>query len=224
MRKSEAPFHVKYLQTMVECLCMLGKVAAAGAMICQRLRPTIHEIITTKIKSHAQNINSSRHGIGPTSHKGITGLHYLKGKFESYQPPKQKCQNGISLAGVVLAVSPVSSVMAPTGAAQATAKELLDSILDTVAHIFENHVIVGELLESKSSQQFDLNAPKSIPADINWNPDSDISNDTGGYSIGFSLTVLQVLFFCFVCYLHLRPNSIQLVSFITVHMLTCINP
>nr|GMC70812.1 exocyst complex component SEC8 [Ipomoea batatas]GMC82672.1 exocyst complex component SEC8 [Ipomoea batatas] len=81
--------------------------------------------------------------------------------------------------------------MAPTGAAQATAKELLDSILDTVAHIFENHVIVGELLESKSSQQFDLNAPKSIPADINWNPDSDISNDTGGYSIGFSLTVLQ---------------------------------
>ncbi|XP_031105855.1 exocyst complex component SEC8 [Ipomoea triloba] len=191
MRKSEAPFHVKYLQTMVECLCMLGKVAAAGAMICQRLRPTIHEIITTKIKSHAQNINSSRHGIGPTSHKGITGLHYLKGKFESYQPPKQKCQNGISLAGVVLAVSPVSSVMAPTGAAQAAAKELLDSILDTVAHIFENHVIVGELLESKSSQQFDLNAPKSIPADINWNPDSDISNDTGGYSIGFSLTVLQ---------------------------------
>nr|GMD63556.1 exocyst complex component SEC8 [Ipomoea batatas] len=106
--------------------------------------PTIHEIITTKIKSHAQNINSSRDGIGPTSHKGIAA---------------------------VLAVSPVSSVMAPTGA--------------------ENHVIVGQLLESKSSQQFDLNAPKSIPADINWNPDSDISNETGGYSIGFSLTVFQ---------------------------------
>nr|GMD83078.1 exocyst complex component SEC8 [Ipomoea batatas] len=104
----------------------------------------------------------------------------------------------------------------------AAVKELLDSILDTVAHIFENHVIVGELLESKSSQQFDLNTPKSIPTDINWNLDSDISNDTGGYSIGFSLTVLRVLFFCFVCYLHLHPNSIQLVSFITVHMLTCI--
>lgn len=33
MRKSDAPLHVKYLHTMVECLCMLGKVAAAGAMI-----------------------------------------------------------------------------------------------------------------------------------------------------------------------------------------------
>jgi len=33
MRKSDAPLHVKYFQTMVECLCMLGKVAAAGAII-----------------------------------------------------------------------------------------------------------------------------------------------------------------------------------------------
>lgn len=33
MRKSESPIHVKYLQTMVECLCMLGKVAAAGAIM-----------------------------------------------------------------------------------------------------------------------------------------------------------------------------------------------
>lgn len=33
MRKTDAPIHVKYLQTMVECLCLLGKVAAAGAMI-----------------------------------------------------------------------------------------------------------------------------------------------------------------------------------------------
>lgn len=33
MRKSDAPLNVKYSQTMVECLCMLGKVAAAGAMI-----------------------------------------------------------------------------------------------------------------------------------------------------------------------------------------------
>lgn len=33
MKKSDAPLHVKYLQTMVECLFMLGKVAAAGAII-----------------------------------------------------------------------------------------------------------------------------------------------------------------------------------------------
>lgn len=33
VKKSDTPLHVKYLQTMVECLCMLGKVAAAGAII-----------------------------------------------------------------------------------------------------------------------------------------------------------------------------------------------
>ena len=33
IRKSDAPLYVKYLQTMVECLCMLGKVSAAGAII-----------------------------------------------------------------------------------------------------------------------------------------------------------------------------------------------
>ncbi|CAL5366610.1 unnamed protein product [Camellia sinensis] len=137
--------------------------------------------------------------------------HYLKGHLESYQLPigwniigcwnaigeRQNMkllfgerQNGISLAGTLLAVSPVSPVMAPIGTAQAVAKELLNSILDAVVRIFEKHVIVGELLESKSSQQSDTNTPKSM-AEINWNPDSDASHDTGGYSIGFSLTVLQ---------------------------------
>ena len=58
----------------------------------------------------------------------------------------------------------------------------------------ENQVIVGELLEAKSSQHVDMNTPKSIPVDANWNPDSEASQVTGGYSIGFSLTVLQVVY------------------------------
>lgn len=33
MKKSDSPLHVKYLQTMVECLFRLGKVAAAGAIL-----------------------------------------------------------------------------------------------------------------------------------------------------------------------------------------------
>lgn len=33
MTKSEASRNVKYLQTLVECLALLGKVAAAGAII-----------------------------------------------------------------------------------------------------------------------------------------------------------------------------------------------
>jgi exocyst complex component 4 len=190
MRKSDALLHVKYLQTMVECLCMLGKVAAAGAMICQRLRPTIHEIITAKIKAHAEHVNCSRPGIGQSGRTATTGLSYIKGQLESYQLPKQKRQNVTSLAGTVLAVSPVSPVMAPMGTAQAAAKELLDSILDTVVRIFENHVIVGELLESKSSHQTHMYTPKAIVMDM-WNPDTESASGTGGYSIGSSLTVLQ---------------------------------
>lgn len=37
-----------------------------------------------------------------------------------------------------------------------------------------------------------MNTPKSMPTDVNWNPDSEASQVTGGYSVGFSLTVLQV--------------------------------
>ncbi|XP_038680238.1 exocyst complex component SEC8-like isoform X2 [Tripterygium wilfordii] len=191
IKKSDAPLPVKYLQTMVECLCRLGKVAAGGAIICQRLRPTIHDIITSKIKVHAEAVSSSRSGIDQAARSSATGLHLVKGKLESFQLPKQKRQNGISLAATLMAVSPVSSVMAPTGKAQAAAKELLDSILDAVVRIFENHVVVGELLESKSSQQVDMNTPKSLMTDMNWNLDTEASQVTGGYSIGFSLTVLQ---------------------------------
>ncbi|CAK7325414.1 unnamed protein product [Dovyalis caffra] len=189
IKKSDAPLHVKYLQTMVECLCMLGKVAAAGAIICQRLRPTIHDIITSKIKAHSELVNSSRSSIDKTAQ--TRGLCFVKGQLESYQLPKQKHQNGILLSGTLLAVSPVSSVMAPIGKAQAAAKELLDSILDTVVRIFENHVVVGELLELKTAHNVDMNTPRSLTTDVNWNPDSELSQVTGGYSIGFALTVLQ---------------------------------
>ncbi|XVE99253.1 hypothetical protein REPUB_Repub03eG0182200 [Reevesia pubescens] len=189
IKKSDSPLHVKYLQTMVECLCLLHKVAAAGAVICQRLRPTVHEIITSKIKAHAEFLNSSRSGIDKASRTGTTNLHFMKRQLESYQLPKQKRQNGISLAGTLLAVSPVSPVMAPTGKAQAAVKVLLDSILDSVVRIFENHVVVGELFESKSSLQSDTITSKSMSTDVNL--DSEASQVTGGYSIGFSLTVLQ---------------------------------
>ncbi|KAI4385743.1 hypothetical protein MLD38_003736 [Melastoma candidum] len=182
--KSDAPLHVKYLQTMVECLCKLGKVAAAGAVICQRLRPSIHDIITSKIKAHITLSSSSRHSIVPT-------VGNKEAKLEQYNVPKPKLQNGKSLVGTLLAVSPVSAVMAPTGKAQSAAKELLDSILDALIRIFENHIVVGEILEMKATQHADINTPKSATVDVPWNHDSDASHVTGGYSVGFSLTVLQ---------------------------------
>ncbi|KAF3506147.1 hypothetical protein F2Q69_00003217 [Brassica cretica] len=190
VRKSDDPLHVKYLQTLVECLCMLGKVAAAGAIICQKLRPTIHEIIISKIKAHMETRNLSKSGSSQSDRTGAVGLHIIKGQSEAYRLSKEKPQNGMPNSGSHLAVSPVSPLMAPGGKAQAAAKDLLDSILDTIVKIFENHVVIGELLELKASQH-DINTPKSLPTDVNWNTDPEASQVTGGYTISLPLTVLQ---------------------------------
>ncbi|KAL0716959.1 hypothetical protein Bca4012_066281 [Brassica carinata] len=190
VRKSDDPLHVKYLQTLVECLCMLGKVAAAGAIICQKLRPTIHEIIISKIKAHMETRNLSKSRSSQGDRTGAVGLHIIKGQSEAYRLSKEKPQNGMSNSGSHLAVSPVSPLMAPGGKAQAAAKDLLDSVLDTIVKIFENHVVIGELLELKASQH-DINTPKSVPTDVNWNTDSEASQVTGGYTISLPLTVLQ---------------------------------
>ncbi|KAJ0244226.1 Exocyst complex component SEC8 [Hirschfeldia incana] len=190
VRKSDDPLHVKYLQTLVQCLCMLGKVAAAGAIICQKLRPTIHEIIISKIKAHMETRNLSKSVCSQGDRMVAAGLHLVKGQSEASILSKEKPQNGISHSGTHLAVSPVSPLMVPGGKAQAAAKDLLDSILDTIVKIFENHVVVGELLELKASQH-DINTPKSLPTSVNWNTDSEASQVTGGYTISYPLTVLQ---------------------------------
>ncbi|VVA97104.1 unnamed protein product [Arabis nemorensis] len=190
VRKSDDPLHVKYLQTLVQCLCMLGKVAAAGSIICQKLRPTIHEIIISKIKAHMETTNLSKSACSQGDRTVAAGMHFIKGQSEAYRLSKEKPRNGMSNSGAHLAVSPVSPLMAPGGKAQAAAKELLDSILDTIVKIFENHVVIGELLELKASQH-DINTPKSLPTDVNWNTDSEASQATGGYTISFPLTVLQ---------------------------------
>ena len=99
------------------------------------MRPTIHEIITSKIKVYAEQRNSSRLGFGQAV-RSETAAHFMKGQIESFHVPKHKCQNGISLAGTLIAVSPVSPVMAPMGKAQSSARDLLDSVLETVVRIF----------------------------------------------------------------------------------------
>ncbi|XP_020274192.1 exocyst complex component SEC8 isoform X2 [Asparagus officinalis] len=191
MKKSNAPLNVKYLQTLVECLCMLGKIAAAGAMIGQRLRPTVHDIIISKIKAHAA-WSSSRSSTDHATRSSTSNLLDAKGLLQNFQILRQKGKHGSSSVGVQLTVSPVPPALTPMGTAQSAASELLSSALDFVIRILENHILVGELLESKSSQQGDiLNTPKSMNGDINWNPDIDSSQATGGFSIGSSLTVIQ---------------------------------
>lgn len=100
------------------------------------MRPTIHETIATKIRAYAEHVISSRPRISQAARTSTAPIHNLKGQLQTYPLPKQKRQNGMSLAGSIMGVSPVSPVMAPMGAAQAAAKELLDSILDTIVRIF----------------------------------------------------------------------------------------
>lgn len=100
----------------------------------QRLRSTIHEIISSKIKAHAENMSSSRPGSGLIAYSST--LQTLKGQLETYQLSRQKRANGISLSGTLLAVSPVTPMMAPMGTAQGAARELLNSILDAIIKIF----------------------------------------------------------------------------------------
>lgn len=193
MKKSDAPLNVKYLQTMVECLFMLGKIAAAGAIISQRLRPTVHEIITSEMKAKAEALDASRPRIDQVSKTTVLGLkHSEGGGFSSYRSTgKQKYQNARSNVAAITNVGPVSLSMAPRGPAQQAAQELLESILEIIVQLLENHIVVGELMESKATLHNGQGSPKTVNGDLNWNPDSDAARVTGGYSLGFSLMVLQ---------------------------------
>src|SRR3954471_23175292 len=64
---------------------------------------------------------------------------------------------------------------------------------EKVLHLPENHITVGELLEQKSSTEVDnVNTPRVANGDTSWNPDSEFSQATGGFSVAFSLSVVQV--------------------------------
>jgi exocyst complex component 4 len=64
---------------------------------------------------------------------------------------------------------------------------------EKVLHLPENHITVGELLEQKSSTEVEnVNTPHVANGDTSWNPDSEYSQATGGFSVAFSLSVVQV--------------------------------
>ncbi|XP_020178218.3 exocyst complex component SEC8 [Aegilops tauschii subsp. strangulata] len=190
MRKADAPLNVKYLRTLVQCLSMLRKVAAAGAVICQRVRPTIHDVITSKIKSYARE--ASKSNIDKVAKRTASDLSHSHGAVTCYQLPKQKKKNEASTLATQLVASPISPVMAPTGDAQHAASQLLGSIFECLVGILENHITVGELLEQKSSTDVDsVNTPHGANGDTSWNPDSEYSQPTGGFSVAFSLSVVQ---------------------------------
>ncbi|XP_062191822.1 exocyst complex component SEC8-like isoform X1 [Phragmites australis] len=190
MIKADAPLNVKYLRTLVQCLSMLGKVAAAGAVICQRVRPTIHDVITSKIKAYSEE--ASKSSIDKAAKRTTSDVSLSDVSIRRYELLKQKTKNGASLMAAQLVVSPILPAMAPTGDAQRAASQLLGSIFECLVDILENHIIVGELLEQKSSSEVDnVNTPHIANGDASWNLDSESSQATGGFSVAFSLSVVQ---------------------------------
>ncbi|XP_078441735.1 subunit of exocyst complex 8 [Wolffia australiana] len=184
MKKSDASLNVKYLQTLVECLCMLGKVAAAGAIICQRLRPSVHEIISSTIKAFTSARGPS---FNSQNAKSEATIYSSRGLAERRLTGK----TGASFIGTQMALSPVSTAMTPIGVAQSAAGDLLTSVLDTVVQIIENHATVGKLLESELAQKSDNHSLRTTSGAGNWNTDAEASQITGGFSLSFSLSVIQ---------------------------------
>ncbi|ONM60846.1 Exocyst complex component SEC8 [Zea mays] len=202
MIKADAPLNVKYLRTLVQCLSMLGKVAAAGAVIWyfssylffnfltedQRVRPTIHDVITSKIKACSEDASKSSMGKAAKTNDVL----HSNGPTPRFQMFTQKTKSGASVMAAQLVVSPISPTMAPTGDAQRAATQLLRSIFECLVEILENHIIVGELLEQKSTSEVDnVNTPHIANGDASWNPDSESFQATGGFSVAFSLSVVQ---------------------------------
>ncbi|KAL5223116.1 hypothetical protein ABZP36_027829 [Zizania latifolia] len=189
MTKADASLSVKYLRTLVQCLSMLRKVAAAGAVICQRVRPTVHDVITSKIRAYS--VEASKSNIDKAA-KGTSDVSHSNGHVSRYHLLKQKTENGVSLMTNQLVVSPIFPAMAPTGDAQRAVSHLLGAIFECLVDILENHITVGELLEQKASTEVDnVNTPHMANGDASWNPDSESSQATGGFTVAFSLSVVQ---------------------------------
>lgn len=193
MTKSKAPLHIKYLQTMVECLGLLGKVAAAGAIISQKLRPAIHELITEEIKARAAAIDACRPRLDQVSRTVSAGskINRITVGAGTFSPKHVHHSGGNAAVGCLLGTGPLGPFMGALGRGQAAAQEILESILGLILRVLENHVIVGEMMEIKSANQGDASSPRKMNGDLSWNADPDIARATGGYSLSFALTVIQ---------------------------------
>ncbi|MCO5586381.1 hypothetical protein L7F22_040321 [Adiantum nelumboides] len=186
--KSESSIHVKYLQTMVECLALLGKVAAAGAMLSQKLRPTIHELVTAEIKVRAEAIDASRPRLDQVLRIVVNGVKHPSSFRRPISSNERASKGSLETRPFAGSVTPS---LGPVGVGQAAAQDLLESILGQVSQVLENHVVVGETMEAKSLTYNDPNSPRRANGDLSWLADPDIARATGGYSLSFALTVIQ---------------------------------
>ncbi|XP_024372095.1 exocyst complex component SEC8 isoform X2 [Physcomitrium patens] len=149
--KSDAPSGVKYLQTMVECLSLLRKIPEGGSIISQRLRPTLHELITSEIKARAKAIEACRPRVDEAQkllESSIMGKYSTSGQ--------KKVKKEISS----------TADAGPMSKLQTAAQELLQSVLTLVLQILENHVVVGQLMEAKEHSFLTSNGHASWSNDV----------------------------------------------------------
>lgn len=99
----------------------------------QRVRPTIHDVITSNIKSYARE--ASKSNIDKVAKRTASDVSHSHGAVTRYQLPKQKKKNEASTLATQLVASPISPVMAPTGDAQHAASQLLGSIFECLVGI-----------------------------------------------------------------------------------------
>jgi exocyst complex component 4 len=137
------------------------------------VRPAVHELITSEIKARAAAMEASRPRVDQVAKL------LRSSSIGMYLAPKQR--NGINGS------SPVAEWGLPVGKAQTDAHELLESVLDLVSQVLENHVIVGEMMECHE------NSPQTTANGVGaWSSDTDMSHLEGsGYNLGFVLTVIQ---------------------------------
>lgn len=196
--KSDAPLLVKYLQTLVEILFMLGRIAAAGSILSQKLRGAVRERIVAEIKAKAAKLDSTR----PRMEKGSNTLGFAsslslprslstprKTRAEDASNPHHG-SNGNSIkppAGAHMRDGAAALVASPMHAAQVAAHDLLESIMQMLLQVLENHVCVCELIDKKVANV----ATQGSRGVSLQEQDIALNAPTGGYSMAFAWSCIQ---------------------------------
>jgi len=113
----------------------------------QRVRPTIHDVITSKIKAYTEE--ASKSSTDKAAKRNSDGSH-SDGPNPRFQMLKQKTKNGASVMAAQLVVSPISPAMAPAGDAQRAAGQLLRSIFECLLDILGTCYVSVSLISYKS--------------------------------------------------------------------------
>eukprot|EP00850_Spirogloea_muscicola_P018757 SM000175S03304 [mRNA] locus=s175:78774:86947:- [translate_table: standard] len=199
MGKSEAVKSVQYIQTMVECLALLGKVAAAGTILAQRLKASIKDLIVTEVREKASAADLARPRVDQVSQTPVAAASSPRLATPPPSKPGNRSVAALGLGSISGTRSPFGArgdikITAPTtgpfSSAQLATQELLQSILDRLAHVLENHVVAGQSLEAKTRDGVKIGLPQQN-AHVALDADGAREQVMGGYSVAYIWECLQ---------------------------------